>query len=178
MPMLDTLLDPERRQKAQEDQVKLQALMGPRVMRQPAQAKYLYGLARERMALDQLAEKGSGVTAEDEPGLFLQLAEGLMLQGKFEAAAAAAPEGPHKQEFEAKLAAINSIDEQQCADPPTRQVPTDGISALAKREHADQVDAAQSRMEATQLPFEKVWNGKQTITFTRCLVCGAISAYA
>ena len=178
MSTLDALLDPERRRKAREDQEKLQALMGSRVMRQPAQAKYWYGLARERMALDQLSRKGTDVTVADEPVLFLQLAEGLMLQGKFEAAADVAPEGEHKREYEAKAKAVANVGEQQCAHPLTQAVGSHGISPLAQQEHADQIEGAKARQEATQLPFEKIWTGKQTITFTRCLICGSISAYA
>lgn len=175
MSLLDTLLDPDRRQKAREEQVKLQALMGPRVMRQPAQAKYLYGVARERMALDQLAQQGAGEASQE---VFLQLAEGLMLQGKFEEAAQVAPEGLHKREFEQKAVAVSRVNDQQCADPLKQSTQAHGISSQAQNEHSGQVAAAIARQEATQLPFEKIWNGKQIITFTRCLICGAISAYA
>ncbi len=177
MSLLDTLLDPERRKRAQEDQTKLAAVMGPRVMRQPALAKYFYGLARERMALDQLAHVGGG-DVHSNPDIFNLLAEGLALQGKFESAAEVAPEGAHKEEYLAKARAIGSINEQQCEDPLSRPVENNGLSAAARNEHPGAEAGVKARQEATQLPMEKIWNGKQIITFTRCLICGAISAYA
>lgn len=177
MSLLDTLLDPERRQRAQEDQAKLESVMGPRVMRQPPQAKYLYGLARERMALDQIAQV-TGSDAQSHPEIFNLLAEGLALQGKFAAAAEVAPDGVHKHEYLAKASAVEKINEQQCSDPLKRPIESHGLSAAARNEHPGAEAGVKARQEATQLPMEKIWNGKQIITFTRCLICGSISAYA
>lgn len=178
MTMLDTLLEPARRQKAAEDQAKLAAVMGSRIARMPAQAKYFYGVARERIALDQI---GQSANAEAQPELFLLLAEGLALQGQFQTAADIAPEGDHKKEYQAKATAVEHINEQQCPDPLSRPMDLDaraGLSAEALREHPEAAAGVAARQEATQLLMEKIFNGKVVITFTRCLVCKAISAYA
>jgi hypothetical protein len=181
MSMLGTLLEPGRREKAAEDQLKLSQVMGPRVARLPAQSKYLYGVARERIALDQIGQV-EGADASTQPALFNQLAEGLALQAKFEAAAAVAPEGAHKDEYLAKAAAVALINEQQCEHEASRPIvslgPRAGLSAEALREHPDAAPAVAARQEATQLLMEKIFNGKVVITFTRCIICGAISAYA
>lgn len=157
--MFDTLLDPERRQKAAEDQAKFEAVLGRRVARQPGQVNYQFGLSRERAALDQLSLLGPDANKETFPALFAQLAEALALQAKYEDAIAVAPEGPHKEEYIAKAKAVEHVNEQQCNDPLSR-------------------DDGHGRQEATQLTSEKVFNGKVLITFTKCLECGAISAYA
>lgn len=158
MDMLQQLLDPERRAKAAKDQAELKQVMGHRVARRPGQANYLFGVARERMALNQLTVVGN-LDDESRDALLSQLAEGLALQAKFEAAAQVAPEGDHKQEYFAKAEAIARVNEQQCACPVLQ-------------------DAGDGGKEATQLSSEKAWNGKLTISFTRCKICKAISAYA
>ncbi len=160
MSMLDTLLDPQRRKKAAEDQEKLKATMGHRVARLPAQRNYLYGVARERMALDQLGSFSELPDSTDDHFLQLraQLAEGLALQGLFDAAAEIAPEGPAQKEYEERAKAVMRVGEQGCDHPLTRE--HDGVE------------------EQTQLPVQKIWNGKVEILFTRCLICSAVSAYA
>ena len=140
--MLDTLLDPVRRAKAAEDQEKLRAVMGRRVNKDPIAAKFLFGQAREHMALDQLARSQTDV-------LLAQLADGLFLQGKFDGAVEMAPEGDRKEEYKLQAKAVAHVNEPQCEHPTDRQHTT-----------------------------EKIFNGKTTISFTKCLDCSAISAYA
>ena len=150
--MLEALLDPERRKKAAEDQARLKQLMGHRVARHPAQANHLYGVARERLALEQIDRLANDADQTLVAPLYEQLAEGLALQGNLEAAAEIAPEGPRKENYAAKVKAIAHIGESLCVC-------------------AGKVDGA-------QLPAGRVWTGKVTIQFTRCQWCGAISAYA
>lgn len=155
MSMLETLLDPQRRHKAAEVQVRLKEVMGHRVARDAAQRNYLYGFAREQMALEQLERLGN---ANADQSLYEQLAEGLALQGNFEAAAAIAPEGPRKDAYKAKANAVANVGEQQCGCPASHQV--------------------NGQEQSTQLAASKVFTGKVSIQFTRCLECGAVSAYA
>lgn len=166
MSMLETLLKPERRQKAAEDQEALRQVMGHRVPRQPEQANYLYGVARERMALDQLEHLDLNEESEKVENLLNQLAEGRALQADFEGATELAPEGEHKEQYRAKAKAVANINQQQCGHPLLR------LTGYANGKPNKPVG------ESTQLKSETAWNGKLTITFTRCLLCGSISAYA
>lgn len=179
MTMLTALLDPERREKAARDQEKLRAILGPRVVRRPAQAKYLYGMARERLALDQLSLAGDVADISSTPDLANQLAEGLALQCRFTEAAAIAASEPHAAEYKAKALAVEHVNEQMCADPPTQpHGGHHGLSADAIANHPGEVAGVKARQESTQLAFEELFNGKVTIRFTKCLLCGALSAYA
>src|SRR6185369_16868987 len=103
MSMLETLLDPQRRKKAAEDQARLREIKGSRVARDAAQHNRLYGFAREHLALQQLDRLGDG---NADQTLYEQLAEGLALQGHFEEAAAVAPEGARKEAYQAKATAV------------------------------------------------------------------------
>lgn len=149
MSMLETLLDPQRRKKAAEDQDRLREVMGPRLARNAAQHNFLYGFARERLALEQLERLGDG---HADPKLYEQLAEGLALQGNFEAAAAIAPEGERKKFYQEKVEAVARVNEDRCV-------------CLGK-------------VSGAQIAAGKVFTGKVTIQFTRCQWCGAVSAYA
>lgn len=162
MSMLQTLLDPERRKKAAEDQAKLRATMGQHVARNPAQANYLYGLARERMALDQLGALSDFTDLSDThvEHLRAQLAEGLAFQGQFDKALGIASDTDKRRAtYAAKQAAIERVGEIICGHPLTRR-------------NADDLE------ESLHVLIQKVWNGKVEIVFTRCLECNTISANA
>src|SRR5690349_7280799 len=146
MSMLDTLLDPERRAKAKEDQEKLKKVWGHRLAKSPAHANFLHGMAREQMALDQL---GVNQNPDDAKILMSRLAEGLAMQGKFSDTVELEQDPERKTHYQAQLRAVENVGEQQCEHP------------IAKQHKS-----------------ESIWNGKVLILFTRCYVCGAISAYA
>jgi hypothetical protein len=159
MSLIETLLDPVRRAKAAEHQVKLAEVMGHRVARRPGQANYLYGVARVAAALELLATEDPVPGSERCTQLLDQLAEGLALQSQFELAISLAPDGPRKDQYQLKAIAVSHVGEQQCQCPVTRTTEA-------------------GPEESTQLTAEKTWNGKVTIVFTRCLICNALSAYA
>lgn len=166
MSLLDVLNTPERREQARKDQEEMREKFGARLANHPAQANYLFGLARQQQALDQLAAVEDEVI--DSAGenkrriaLFNQLAEGLALQGKFEDAVSICQSEPYRAVYEAKALAVKHIG-IGCQCPPTIVKPSD-------RDAKGEVSQSKQKVE-------EVFDGTAVIAFFRCLLCGRVSA--
>lgn len=157
--MLDILLDPERRQKAVEDQAKARAKFGHRIITDPAQSRYFVGQAREQSILAAL----EGVTAEDQKTHWVnQLAEAYAMQGRFTEAAEVVQSPAHKAEYEAKADAVANIGQRcDCSDTIHFPLPND----------------AKGRIEPSQTEVIRIFDGTKTIIFRRCAYCKTISAH-
>lgn len=157
--MLDILLNPERRQKAAEDQAKARTKFGHRIITDPAQSRYFVGQAREQSILAAL----EGVTDNDQKAHWLnQLAEAYAMQGRFTEAADVVQSPAHKADFEAKAEAVSNMGKRcDCSDTI----------------HFPLRNDAKGRIEPSQSEIKRVWNGKELTIFRRCAYCQTISAH-
>jgi hypothetical protein len=165
MTLFEQLFTPERRAENERKQAALREKYGHKLEQNPAQANYVYGLAREQMVLDQLEAIREGtLEADDErqQQLYTQLAEGLALQGRFEEAAAITFSAPHKEEYRRKAQALSAAGVPACTCPRevTEASPTD----------------AKGTTRPAQVQFEEVWDGERMVAFVRCLLCGGVGA--
>ena len=107
MGLLEILLDPDRRAKAADEQAKLKQSIGTRLARSIPHANYVFGVARETLALERL-QAGENDAAYD------QLGEGLALQARFTEATEAVRDIQRRELYAAKAAAIERIGELSC----------------------------------------------------------------
>lgn len=162
MPMIEELLTFERRQKAAEVQALRRERAGHRVLTDPAQIKFRWGVQRELTASQQLqALQTSGrPDAQREELLCNQIAEGKAAQGKFAEAAAIGKRDTLRAEYEAKaLALANPESKCEC---PAKQ---------AQRQPGN----AKALETDTQIVAEILWTGDETVTLLRCVLCGKYS---
>lgn len=161
---VETLLTPERRQAAAEEQALRRVRLGHLVLSDPSQIKHRWGVERERSAVAQLqAISDSGrPDAQRETELLEQIAVGKAAQGLFHQAAALSQSPIAKAEYEAKAKAMQPPGMRQCSCPPTyaQKIPGQG----------------KGRIEKSLLPVEYLWTGTQSILLTRCVLCGIYSA--
>lgn len=164
MSLLDTLLAPARRLEGAQEQDALREKMQSRLPHRLSQSNYLYGLARESMALVGLESLHShGI---DDPSLLSpvleQLAEGYALQSRFVEAATTATSASAQKEYAAKAEAVAAIGLRRCNCAPTvhYRLPSDakGLTLPSLSE------------------TDKVWDGRREIVFSRCRLCGTLSA--
>lgn len=160
MGLLEIISTPERREQARKEQIEAREKFGARLAKHPAQANYLYGMAREQQALDQLAvlPRDGG---ENEAHALNQLAEGLALQGRFEEAAEVCQSEPHKQEYLAKADALSRVG-IGCQCPPT-------IVSPSPRD-------AKGTTSQAQPATDEVYDGTAVIQITKCTLCGTVAA--
>lgn len=164
MGLLETISTPERREQAKREQEELREKFGHRLAQHPAQANYLYGMAREQQALDQLQAIQDGrLTNTDErtKALYNQVAEALALQARFEEAATITESEPHRAEYLAKAAALTNVGVGcQCPTTMTTPSPHDakGVTSPARQR------------------VQEVFDGRAIVTLTKCLICGAFAA--
>lgn len=157
MSMLETLLEPERRAKAAEDQVKLREKHGGRVVpNDPAIAAFYWGQRRERSALDALAEDRL------QEWVLSQLAEGLAAQACYVEAAEVAANPKLKSRYQERARALKMLGVRQCRCPSIQLLP-------------DPEDA-KGRSLSNPRDIERVYDGERIIVITRCSFCKAISA--
>lgn len=157
--MLDILLNPERRQKAAEDQAKARDKFGHRIITDPARSRYFVGQAREQSILAAL----EGVTDNDQRAHWLnQLAEAYAMQGRFTEAAEIVQRPEHKAEYEAKAKAVLNMG-RKCDCPDTIHFPLP--------------NDAKGRIEPSQSEVIRIFDGIKTIIFRRCAYCKMISAH-
>lgn len=157
--MLDVLLDPVRRQKAADDQIKLREKHGHRVPNDPALVHYFWGCAREDQALASLQPDDFQA---DQSFFLNQLAEGYAAQCRFAEAAAATKSDAHRTDYLEKAKAVEGLGSIRCDCPPTlnHRLPND----------------AKGLNVSSQKPVERLHDGEKLIVLNRCLHCGTISA--
>jgi hypothetical protein len=160
MPSLrEIVMDPKRREQAREWQKELRARFGASLSRHPAELTYHRGVSRVEMALNVLS--AAEVSEEYRTYLTNSLAEGLAMQGRFREAADTTLSAVHKAEYEAKAKALEALG-TDCECPLEVVLPSP-------------VDAKGTRIPA-RVKTERVFDGKNTITLTRCIICGGIVA--
>jgi hypothetical protein len=123
--------------------------------RTPAQANYLFGLARADLALARWGE---------DPSALSLLAEGYALQGRFSEAADLEPDVEKAGEYTARAVAIAHAGSFQCECPPVTVKPS-------RRD-------AKGERSPTRHAIEEVFDGERTFRISKCLACGALSAEA
>lgn len=159
MGLLEVIDTPERREQSRRQQEKLREKFGARLAQRTAESNYLYGLAREQQALDQL--RAVAGDAEKEARLFDQLAEGLALQARFAEAADLAQSPGYKAEYRAKAEALTQIGVNcQCPRSVVTPSPVDAKGVTTPAQQA----------------LDRVYDGRAEIAFYKCLLCKTISA--
>lgn len=157
MTFADVINTPERRQAALEEQELRRVRLGHRVLTDPAQIKYRWGVERVRSAETQLATV-FGRPAVQTDNLYNQIAEGKAAQGLFEEAAAICKSAELKAEYEAKARAMINPN-HGCTCPATiNQVQPGNAKAIATR---------------SRLPVEMLWDGERHLLLTRCVLCNS-----
>jgi hypothetical protein len=157
-PFLELLKDPRRRAEAAREQAERREKFPHVVNRTPAEAQFLFGVARVESVLALLEEANE----EEEAFLLDQIAEGLSLQCRFEEAAAIARTEERVKEYQARALAVKTPNTDLCICPPVIVSPS---------KH----DAKGVREEARH-PIEKVFDGQKELTLYQCRLCGTISA--
>lgn len=159
---LELLKDPARREKARQDQEERRAKNSHVLNRTPAEANFLFGIAKERQVLGQL--EGLDPESGNKQFDFLreQLAEGYALQARFDEAATSSVEPEKIDSYQKRAKAIEKVGELTCSCPATIVTPS-------------KVDAKGNRSPA-RWPIETVSDGERTFTISRCRTCGAINA--
>lgn len=157
MSMLETLLDPERRRKAKEDQDELREKHGGRVVKDdPAIATFYWGQQREQSALAMLDHDST------HGWVLKQLAEGLAAQARYAEAADVTSDPALKTGYEQRAAALDAAGTRICDCPSIQLLP-------------DPNDA-KGRAFDNPRDIERVFDGERIITITRCSFCKTISA--
>jgi hypothetical protein len=149
---LQLLSDPARRAEAARVQAERRAERSDVTTRTPAEANYLFGVARAELALAHVEAEGAAS----------RLAEGYALQGFFAGAAAVEQDEERKMEYEAKALAVAHLGAFQCGDPETQ----------VERKRGD----AKGQRVPLRHPVEEVYDGSRFLTLFVCRVCGAYSA--
>jgi hypothetical protein len=149
-PFVDLLKDPARRAESARAQEEARERWAHVVKRTPAQANYLFGLARAERAL-----KADEVDAD-------VLAEAFALQGRFAEAAALTTEEERREGYVARARAIETTGAFTC-DCPAELITPSPADAKGKR-------------EPMRHPVETVYDGTNEFTISRCRKCGALSA--
>lgn len=149
---LQLLEDPARRAAAARVQAEKRAEREDVTARTPAEANYLFGVARAELALGHVESEGAAS----------RLAEGYALQGFFAGAAAVETDEERRAEYEAKARAVAHPGEVQCGDPET----------TVERKRGD----AKGQRVSVRHPVEEVFDGSRFLTISKCRVCGAYSA--
>lgn len=156
--MLKALLEEKRRAYGAKEQQERRELTGHKLARHPAVANYNYGIARENFAHKQFLS----CPPEQVKGNFAVLAEALAMQGRFSQAAEQLDDGPLKKLYEAKAVAMAQVG-TKCSCPDSKLVSQPG-NAIGKTVPSFE-------------KFDEVYNGKMTVSFARCTLCGGIFAY-
>lgn len=155
--MLDTLLDPERRAKAAEDQVKLRVKHGGRVVSSdPAIATFYWGQQREQSALAALERNPL------QEWVLSQLAEGLAAQARYAEAAGVVPQPGDRRNYEERAAALDALGKRLCRCPSIQILP-------------DPSDA-KGRSFTNPRDIQRVYDGDKVIVLARCSFCKIITA--
>lgn len=153
---LELLQSPERREEAARVQAERREKNSHVTNRTPAQAEFLFGMARVESILPVLDQS-------DNPEFLLdQLAEGYALQCEFEEAARVTPSEERRQEYLAMAEAIDHLGRDLCGCP----------SVIIKPSHYD----AKGEREEARHPIKQVYDGRRTITLLKCRSCGKVSA--
>lgn len=166
MDIIDFIKDPERLAASKKFQDEEREKRGYLVNHDPARAKYMFGVNRERMVMDQFkaieSEPPSDELFARRLTLLNQLAEGLALQCKYEDAAQVAVDADMQAKYAQRAAAIRSLGVKRCLCPPVIVRPS-------------RTDAKGEQVQ-TERTIDVMFNGEKVITISRCENCGLISA--